>query len=105
MNQPSFDFSVRRIETPAARFSDPITSHEAAEHVTSTGQRQRHLSIVVAAVREHPGLTSLELADVCGLERHEVARRTADAETTGAIFKGPVKRQTNGRSAVTWYAR
>lgn len=94
----------RRIETPAARSSDPQSSHEAAEHVTSSGMRQRHIEIVIRAVREHPGLTSLELADVCGLERHEVARRTADAETSGAIRKGPPRRQSNGRSAVTWEA-
>ena len=106
MNQLAFAIPerVRRIQTPAARRSDPDTSHEAAEHVTRSGARQRHIEIVIAAVRAHPGLTSLELADVCGLERHEVARRTADAEASGAIRKGPVKRQANGRSAVTWEA-
>lgn len=107
MMQPSFDFQapvVRVISTPAARASDPATSHEAADHVTTTGTRQRHVEIVIRAVSANPGLTSLELAEVCGLERHEVARRTADAETAGAIRKGPAKRQTNGRSAVTWEA-
>ena len=94
----------RRVETPAARNSDPESSQEAAEHVTSPGIRQNHVEIVIRAVREHPGLTSLELAPICRLERHEVARRTADAETAGAIRKGPMKRQANGRSAVTWEA-
>ena len=103
--QPSFDFSAPRVvQTPAARSSDPASSHEAAEHVTATGTRQRHVEIVVRAVRANPGLTSLELSPLCGLERHEVARRTADAETAGAIRKGPMKRQSNGRSAVTWLA-
>ena len=95
--------SYKRIETPAARSGDPPTSHEAAEHVTASGARQRHLAIVIDAVRRHPGRTSMELAPLCGLERHEVARRTADAETTGAIRKGSVRRQANGRSAVTWW--
>jgi len=109
MNQSAITFNTlpplyKRIETPAARRGDPSTSHEAAEHVTTSGVRQRHVEIVIRAVRQHPGLTSLELADVCGLERHEVARRTADAETAGSIRKGPVKRQANGRSAVTWEA-
>jgi len=95
--------SYDRIETPAARRGDPSTSHEAAEHVTASGARQRHIAIVIDAVRRHPGRTSMELAPLCGLERHEVARRTADAETTGAIRKGAARRQANGRSAVTWW--
>lgn len=86
-----------------ARSTDPHTSHAAAEHVTATGMRQRHIDVVVRAVRNHEGLTSAELAEVCGLERHEVARRTADAEADGRIMKGAAKRQGNGRSAVTWW--
>lgn len=96
---------MRRVETPAARRSDPESSHEAAEQMVRSGRRQAHVAVVVRAVRENPGLTSYELALVCGLERHEVARRTADAETAGEIEKGPVRRQANGRSAVTWFAR
>lgn len=89
--------------SPAARTTDPRTSHAAAEHVTASGMRQRHIDIVVRAVRKHKGLTSAELSEVCGLERHEVARRTADAEADGLIMKGAAKRQANGRRAVTWW--
>lgn len=104
--QEHFDFMFRpasRIATPAARGTDPSSSHESAEHITSTGTRRRHMTIVVCAVAAYPGLTSAELAPLCGLERHEVARRTSDAEAAGAIRKGPMKRQANGRSAVTWF--
>lgn len=94
---------LRRVSTPVARVTDVSSSHEAAEHVTSSGARQRHVAIVVGAVRAHPGLTSAELAPLCGLDRVETARRTSDAETAGAIRKGPMKRQANGRSAVTWF--
>lgn len=89
--------------SPAARTTDPRTSHAAAEHVTASGMRQRHIDIVVRAVSQFEGLTSAELAFVCGLERHEAARRTADAEANGLIRKGATKRQANGRSAVTWW--
>jgi hypothetical protein len=92
----------RIVHTPAARNTDPITSHLAAEHVTKTGTRQNHVETVIRTVRSNPGLTSFELAAHCGLERHEVAR-TTDAETAGAIHKGSIKRQANGRSAVTWW--
>lgn len=88
----------------AARVSDPVTSHLAAAEHTDSGKRGRHIGIVIDAVRRHPGKTSAELAPICGLERHEVARRTADAEHAGAIRKGQSRRcDTSGRSAVTWW--
>lgn len=94
----------RRIETPAARATDPQSSHAAADLVTSTGTRQNHIAIVIEAVRAHPGRTSAELTRYTGLERHEVARRTSDAETAGAIHKGAIRRcDVSGRSAVTWW--
>lgn len=73
---------------PAARRSDPVTSHLAAGDHASTGKRAGHMAAVIAAVRAHPGKTSAELAPLCRLERHEAARRTADAERIGAIRKG-----------------
>lgn len=89
----------------AARVSDPVTSHLAAAEHTDSGKRGRHIGIVIDAVRLHPGKTSAELAPLCGLERHEVARRTADAEHAGAIRKGEIRRcNTSGRSAVTWWS-
>lgn len=94
----------RRVETPVARATDVSSSHEAAEYITSTGARQRHIEAVICAVREHPGLTSAELAPLCKLDRVETARRTSDAETAGAIRKGEMRRQPhNNRPAVTWW--
>jgi len=88
----------------AARVSDPVTSHLAAAEHTDSGKRGRHIGIVIDAVHRHPGRTSAELAPLCGLERHEVARRTADAERVGAIRKGEIRLcNTSGRSAVTWW--
>lgn len=95
--------TVRRIETPAARATDPATSHEAADIITTSGRRQAHIERVVAAVRAHPGLTSAELAPHAGLERHEAARRLPEAETAGQVRKGPPRIcSTSGRRAVTW---
>lgn len=90
--------------SPAARVSDPVTSHLAADDHTASGKRGRHIGIVIDAVHRHPGKTSAELSPLCGLERHEVARRTADAQECGAIRKGAIRRcNTSGRSAVTWW--
>jgi hypothetical protein len=51
---------MRRIETPAARNTDPVTSHEAAEHHTRTGKRAYQQSLTVAAVRAFPGKTGFQ---------------------------------------------
>lgn len=92
-----------RVETPAARATDDVSSHLAAEDVTRSGARQRHIEIVATAVRKHPGMTSAELAVLCGLDRHETARRLPDAITAGLVKKGELRAcARSGRLAVTW---
>lgn len=88
------------------RRTDPDTSKQAVEHVTSIGSRADHLKRIVAAVQARPGRTSAELAEDAGLERHEAARRTADAANAGLIIRGPNKTcSVGGRAAVTWWPR
>lgn len=90
-------------ESPAARSTDPETSHEAARRVTESGVRQGHAERVLAAVRAHPGMTSRELAGPTGLERHEVARRLADLANAGLVEQQDARPCSVGRGrAVTW---
>lgn len=90
--------------TAYARSADPHTSHLAAAEHRASGRQATNLLIVARAVRRHPGRTSAELAELCELERHEVARRTADAEHRGMIRKGEPRRCcTSERLAVTWW--
>lgn len=87
-----------------ARNTDPLSSHLAASEVTGSGVRGCHIARIIDTVRRAPGRTSAELAVICGLERHEAARRTSDAEKVGAIYKGPMMKCTiSGRRAVTWW--
>ena len=88
---------------PLSHRHDPDTSRQAAALVDATGTRDDHITIIVSAVRRHPGHTSAELAQITGLERHEAARRTADAEHRGLIRKGPARKcSLSHRAAVTW---
>lgn len=94
--------NVRRL----TRCGDPDTSRQAAERVTANGSRADHLQRVVAAVNAHPGSTSAELAKHSGLERHEAARRTADAANAGLIVRGHHKTcSVNGTRATTWWPK
>lgn len=83
---------------------DPDTSRQAARRAVASGSVDDHVRRVVAAVRTRPGMTSAELAQHAGLERHEAARRLPDAEKRGLVRKGPARKcSLSGRAAVTWH--
>lgn len=77
---------------PAARASDPESSHKAAARVTKRGTRAIHCMQVLRLVVEHPGQSSAELAAVAlaaglsSLNRHECARRLSDLEDKGWVI-------------------
>lgn len=84
-----------------ARGSDPLTSWQAAEHITDSGKAAQQRAIAVSAVHKHPGRTSFELSRLCPLERHQIARRLPECKE---LVKGPARQCTvSGRQAVTWY--
>lgn len=92
------------VQTPAARASDPQTSHAAAAHVTATGARAKQQALAAAAVREYPGLTSNELGKRSGIDRYVLARRLPECETAKAVERGQERRcSASGRMAVTWW--
>lgn len=96
--------SMARVATPAARNSDPVTSHLAAEEITASGVRFSQQRQVADAVRRHPGHTSQELAELTGLERYMLARRLSECETAGTVKRGEPKRcSVTGRQALTWW--
>lgn len=70
---------------PAARHSDPSTSHEAAAAVKRSGMTARHREMVLDLIFMKPGSTTHELAKL-SRERHgedalsnqQINRRTAE---------------------------
>lgn len=95
---------MRRVETPAARATDPVTSHLAADAHTRSGTRARQQEQAADAVARYPGHTSQELAQLTGLDRYMLARRLPECVTAGAVFKGTNQRcSVSGRLAMTWW--
>lgn len=92
------------VRTPAARNTDPDTSHDAAAHVTASGARARQQAIAVKAVEQYPGLTSLEIAGRARMCRYMLARRLPECEEGGAVRRGQERRcSVSNRMAVTWW--
>ena len=92
------------VRTQAARNTDPATSHEAADFIVRDGSRARQQNRTVEIVRNCPGHTSNELADLCGLDRYMLARRLPECESAGAVHKGASRLcSISGRKAVTWH--
>lgn len=90
-----------RIETPAARNSDPISSHLAAARVTSNGSRAHQRNQASRAVQLFPGYTSQELCTLTHLDRYMLARRLPECST---VTKGAMRAcSITGRLAVTWW--
>ncbi len=93
------------LNTPAARTTDPISSHIAARGITVSGIRGSQARIALEAVMENPHRTSFELSEACYLDRYQVARRLPELEEAGFVEKGIIRRcRVSGRHAVTWTA-
>ena len=92
-----FDYAER-----LARSTDPETSHEAARAVVPRlGQLQQQL---LEVVREHPGRTMNELAQLKGeRDPRTFNRRASELEKAGVIRVGVTKTcSVSGRRARTW---
>ncbi|MEN4951887.1 winged helix-turn-helix domain-containing protein [Stenotrophomonas sp. TWI819] len=87
----------------SARATDPSTSHEAAGYVVSSGLQTQQQACALAAVRQHPGLTSAELSQASGLDRFMLARRLPELLEAELVCHGEARKcAVSGRRAMTW---
>lgn len=87
-----------------ARSADPLTSWEAAEHITRSGKAAQQQAKAVNAVNRNPGMTSFELAAHCELDRYQLARRLPEAEGQGRVVRGDARQcAVSGHKAATWW--
>jgi len=95
--------SIPDIQTPAARNSDPETSHLAAEEITKSGKRKAQQQKVLNAVKKFPNRTSAEIANRSKLDRYAVARRLPELATAGLVKRGNARQcRINHRQAIVW---
>ena len=87
-----------------ARHTDPYSSAMADTEQKASGRRTRNLDRVLSLLAAHPDSTSRELAVISGLDRHEVARRTADLKRMGLAMhtSRPREDRAGGRPGVAW---
>jgi len=93
------------IDTPAARSTDPLSSHAAADAVTESGARRRQKYAVAAALDAHggAGITTRELAAAAGMDRYMVGRRMKECERAGLAQRGEhVRRGPGSRPEQVW---
>jgi hypothetical protein len=106
--------------SPVVHRDDPHTSTLSARQVTRSGTRKRQAEEVLRQLRMalqpewywkqlDTGITSAELAQSRGLDRHMTARRLpelADPKNGGLIERGPMRQcRVTGRQAITWRVR
>ncbi len=80
--------------------ADPSSSHEAAVRSNA----QAHRRVVVAKLKEAPGMTGAELASLLPFDVYETRRRLSDALRFGEARQGVVRQcRIAGTSAVEWW--
>lgn len=92
-------------DPPAARASDPVSSHEAAARASASGTAAEQRQALLQAIRENPGRTSAELGQITGIERHRAARRLPDMrDRLGLVRNGPERKctVTGAKGSLTW---
>lgn len=89
-------------ENHRSRKSDPLSSKAAATEVTTNGTAAKQAGEVLAVVRARPGITSMEIAGYCSLDRYQVARRLPELAVLGFVVRGAIS-TTGRRAAVTWW--
>jgi len=94
---------IMNIQTPAAKNTDPITSHMAVDEVNGSGKRITNQQIVLDALRLMNGSTGAEIAKESGLEVHEVRRRLNDLAGLFASQGSHRKCKVANRVVQTWW--
>lgn len=89
-------------DTPAARNTDPATSHVAAQAVRLNGVKASLQKRLLEVVKLLPGLTVVHYAKQLGLDSHRVGRRLSDLKNAGRI-RADGEMYVEGLPYTTWW--
>ena len=85
-----------------ARTTDPVTSHQAAEQVTTTS---KHFQIIQDALVEHGPMGKDQIAQKTGLDPNAVARRLPELKRMALVeLTGKTVQSKAGRKEREWKA-
>lgn len=88
---------------PRARSNDPTTSFEAAESIKEMAVQ--HCSKIYETLRNHGAMGKDSIAEKCGLDGNQVARRLSELERQGFIkLTGFKVKSKTGRMEREWVA-
>ncbi len=89
-----------------ARHDDPPSSRAAADHVVESGAAGRQAEDAVALVRQYPGRTSAELAELSNLDRFHSLDRYQLARRLPELYRaGLVSRETLPNKQIHWFPK
>lgn len=71
---------------PAARFTDPATSHAAAASITESRQHDRYLA-VLGLLAERGRLSDFDLARLTGVKQTSIGKRRGELEAIGLVVR------------------
>lgn len=95
MNQMSIDFA------PAARRTDPATSHQAAAQARELAAA--HQRAILAALEAHGAMGKDRIAMHAGLDGVAVCRRLTELERMGLVcLTGRIVQSNSGRNEREW---
>lgn len=103
-------------DTPRSRRSDPETSHRAAARIKDIGALAQQQRLVLMWLREHPGLTSAELARLMAIRQHRnpdlwpkfrpmLGRRLPELVPIHATRGEERTCMVTGEDCITWWPR
>ena len=81
-----------------ARKTDPLSSKRAAREIEKSGALRGQRKLALDLVKQYPGRSSKELADLGTLDRYQLARRLPEL-----ALEKLIKRTEEGNSDCRWW--
>lgn len=93
-------------DNPHSHRNDPSSSYKVGDKATSTEKISGQMKAVLNAVKQYPGRTSAELAELVGMNRYTPARRLSVLERRGLVKRGSERKcRVCHTECITWWPK